>query len=169
MRVNNKSLSYYVLTVLEKSVDTYIRFEDFTYKTHLYAYGNRWAQELPKSSLSKALNRLKKRLLIEGVKVDGQLIYKLTNTGRELIETGREDEANWDGKWRIVVFDIPETKRIVRNLFRRNLKKWGFKHLQKSVWISRRDVYDKLKRYIEELGLDPWVVIIETNKVTRTI
>lgn len=71
----------------------------------------------------------------------------------------------WDGKWRIVIFDIPEERRIIRNLFRRNLKKWGFKQLQKSVWISKSNFYSKIVDYIKDLGIDHWVVVLETDKI----
>lgn len=40
----------------------------------------------------------------------------------------------WDGLWRIVVFDIPEAKRSERDSLRRLMRQVGFKQLQKSVW-----------------------------------
>ena len=70
----------------------------------------------------------------------------------------------------MVIFDIPEEKRIIRNLFRRNLKKWGFKHLQKSVWISKRNVFDKLESYIKDLGIEKWIIVMEVHRLsTHTI
>ena len=43
--------------------------------------------------------------------------------------------TKWDGKWRIVMFDIPETKTKLRNIIRFHLKKIGFLQIQGSVWI----------------------------------
>lgn len=160
------TLSYIILDILEKSVDGYIRLEDFTYKSHLYAYGGRWSQALPKSELSRAINRLKLAGLVEKSDINGELIVKLTQLGGEL--TSGFEAKNWDGKWRIVIFDIPESKRLVRDLFRRNLKKWGFRHLQKSVWVSKRDVYDKLVSYIKDLKIDSWVIVIESDRLSST-
>lgn len=41
----------------------------------------------------------------------------------------------WDGKWRLVFFDISNLKRIYREAFRGKLKELGFYQLQKSVWV----------------------------------
>jgi DNA-binding transcriptional regulator PaaX len=64
---------------------------------------------------------------------------------------------NWDKKWRIVIADIPEEKRPIRNVFRRTLVRIGFCQLQKSVWVHPyecqkeieflKDVYE-LKNYL---------------------
>lgn len=165
MRVYKKSLTNAILLTLEKAVDGYVRVEDFAYHHYRYHYGY---PDLKKSSLSQALKRLREGGLIEQVKLKNDVIIKLTQAGKELISDG-SDEKEWDRKWRIVIFDIPEQRRVIRNLFRRNLKKWGFKHLQKSVWISKRNIFDKLNSYIRDLGIEKWVIVIESNKLTHTI
>lgn len=66
----------------------------------------------------------------------------------EFIKFGlREKQKNWDGKWRMVIFDISEEKRKKRDFLRTRLKWLGYKELQKSVWIFPYDI----KRDIEEL------------------
>lgn len=162
MRTYKKSLTNAILFALEKTIDGYIRLEDFAYHHYRYHYG---IPELRKSSLSQALKRLREGGLIEQVKLKDDIIIKLTEAGRDLLGNEVEDKV-WDGKWRIVIFDIPEEKRIIRNLFRRNLKKWGFKHLQKSVWISKRNVFDKLEYYIKDLGIEKWVIVMEVNRMS---
>lgn len=162
MRTYKKSLTNAILFALEKTVDGYIRLEDFAYHHYRYHYG---VPHLKKSSLSQALKRLREGGLIEQVKLKDDIIIKLTEEGRDLISDRFEDK-DWDGKWRVVIFDIPEEKRIIRNLFRRNLKKWGFKHLQKSVWVSKRNVFDKLESYIKDLGIEKWVIVMEAERLT---
>lgn len=152
--------------VLEKAVDGYVRFEHFAYNPGLYAYYDYWDRPLKKSGLAQALKRLREQGLIEEDKIGHEVILKLTDAGRDLVLDTEIDDKKWDGKWRIVVFDIPEQKRLVRDLFRRNLKKWGLKHLQKSVWVSKRDIFNKLAGYIKDLGIEKWVVVIETDKHT---
>ncbi|MCR4305512.1 MAG: hypothetical protein NUV73_00320 [Candidatus Daviesbacteria bacterium] len=161
-KVYKKSLTNAILFALEKTIDGYIRVEDFTYHHYRYHYG---IPELKKSSLSQALKRLREGGLIEQIKLKNDVLIKLTEAGKDLI-SNQFEEKNWDGKWRVVLFDIPEEKRIIRNLFRRNLKKWGFKHLQKSVWISKRNVFDKLELYIKDLGIERWVIVMEVNRLT---
>ena len=121
-----------------------------------------------KSELSLVLKRLRERGLIEQIKLKDDIIIRLTEEGRDLVGNNFEDKE-WDGKWRVVIFDILEEKRIIRNLFRRNLKKWGFKHLQKSVWISKRNVFDKLESYIKDLGIEKWVVVMEVDRLSTSI
>lgn len=162
MRTYKNSLTNAILFALEKTVDGYIHLEDFAYHHYRYHYG---IPELKKSSLSQALKRLREGGLIEQVKLKNDVLIKLTEAGKDLI-SDKFEEKDWDRKWRIVVFDIPEEKRIIRNLFRRNLKKWGFKHLQKSVWISKRNVFDKLESYIKDLGIEKWVIVMEVNRLT---
>ena len=41
----------------------------------------------------------------------------------------------WDGKWRVVVFDVWENTRSKRDILRYEIKNFGFIQLQKSVWI----------------------------------
>lgn len=152
------SLSWWILLALEKAVDGYVVFEDFIYNPLL-------ERPVKKSELSLVLRRLRERGLVEQVKLKDDVIIKLTEAGRDLVNNKFEDK-DWDGKWRVVIFDIPEEKRIIRNLFRRNLKKWGFKPLQKSVWMSKRDVFNKLESYIKDLEIEKWVVVMEVNRLT---
>ena len=45
------------------------------------------------------------------------------------------DQASWDGKWRILMFDIPESKRESRDSLTNKLRNLGFIQFQKSVWV----------------------------------
>lgn len=161
--LKKSSLSYAILGILEKSIDGYVRMEDFAINSYDYAYG--YDRSLSKSALSKAIKRLREKGYVEQSVLDQKIILKLTSEGGNFLKPDEFSKNDWDGKWRIVIFDIPESKRVIRNLFRRNLKKWEFKNLQKSVWISKRDVYLKLVKYIEELNLSQWVLVIETDKI----
>ena len=55
---------------------------------------------------------------------ESEIIIKLTDAGKTeaLWEKVRQLEGVWDGKWRIVAFDIPESHSLTRNLFRRRLQ-----------------------------------------------
>lgn len=162
MEIKKGSASYWVLYVLEKSVDGYCRVEDFAYHHYRYHYG---IPELKKPALAAALKRLREKGYINKDYInEKELVIKLTDEGRDILMLEGGEPEKWDGKWRIVVFDIPESKRLIRNLFRRNLKKWGFKHLQKSVWISKKNVTDQLFNYIKDLGIEKWVWVFESEK-----
>jgi len=81
-------------------------------------------------------------------------IIKITNKGklialREKINQ-KQNNKQWDRKWRIVIFDIPENDRKERNFLRSYLKSFGLKELQKSVWVYP---YDIEKEFYEFLRL----------------
>lgn len=164
MKIRKGGLSYILLTLLEGAVDGTVLLSDFAGNPGNYSILGR-DYPLKRSALSKAIARLKKRGLITREREDDdKVILKLTNEGKTAMFLMVEDDKQWDGKWRVVVWDIPEQKRIIRNLFRRNLKKWGFKNLQKSVWVSKKDVYEKLTAYVKDLGIEKWVWIFESDK-----
>ena len=48
----------------------------------------------------------------------------------------------WDGKWRILIFDIPERRKILREKIRNTLHSVGFVRLQDSVWAYPYDCED---------------------------
>jgi predicted transcriptional regulator/CRISPR/Cas system-associated endoribonuclease Cas2 len=58
---------------------------------------------------------------------------KLTLRAYEKISKKRKE--TWDGRWRIVIFDIKEYKRSVRDALRFQLVAFGFVKLQNSVWV----------------------------------
>jgi len=45
----------------------------------------------------------------------------------------------WDKKWRVLIFDIPEKKRNIRDKVRNTLNAMGFARLQDSVWVFPYD------------------------------
>lgn len=154
----------YLLIALEKTVDGYIRLEDFLYNTHIYAKG--YDRPLKKTSFSKAIKRLREKGFIE-VTNEKEIVIKLTDEGktRALWEEIRHLENVWDQKWRIVAFDIPETHSLTRNLFRRRLKELGFKQMQKSIWISKASCTNLIRSYVKDLGISKWVNVLEAENV----
>jgi phenylacetic acid degradation operon negative regulatory protein len=65
---------------------------------------------------------------------------RLTEKGRLHALGGRDPETcwatPWDGKWRLVLFDIPEREMNLRTNLRRHLLARRFGYLQNSVWVS---------------------------------
>ncbi|MBI3290236.1 hypothetical protein HYZ78_02480 [Candidatus Microgenomates bacterium] len=119
-----------------------------------------------KYAISRAIKRLRERKLLElEEKRTGEIVLRLTNTGKDFIYLLKEEDNQWDGKWRIVIFDIPESKRLVRDVLRRRLKSWKFERWQKSVWASKKNFTAKMRDLIKELEIDDWVLVIESDNV----
>lgn len=105
-------------------------------------------------SIYKALRKLQSQNFIERINKHGRPHLKLTPQGREEIITKvpffKRGSQEWDGHWRIVLFDIPEGKRQRRDLLRRHLKQLGFGQWQKSVWVSPFKVEELLTDFFEK-------------------
>lgn len=160
------AISDIVLLALEKTVDGYVRVEDFTYHHYRYHYG---APKLKKASFAQALKRLREQGFIDLDNFNNNLILKLTDKGREeaLLRKILKNEE-WDGIWRIIIFDIPEKHRRVRNMLRSKLKTWGFSPWQKSVWASKKDITNLLRQFIQQLKIEKWVLVIESTNTGYT-
>lgn len=70
----------------------------------------------------------------------GKRLHRLTETGRAAARGGSDPEnawsTQWDHRWRIFLFDIPERERSKRRQLTRALAGAGCGCLQGSVWIS---------------------------------
>ena len=158
-----RKITDFVLFCLEKSVDGYVRFEDFTYHHYRYQYG---IPELKKSSLSQALKRLREGGFIEYLS-DEKLIYRLTDKGKDraVWASIKDDSQKWDKKWRLVIFDVPEKRRAARDLLRSKLKQWEFIKFQKSVWGTKKNCTKPLRDFIKNVGIEDWVMVVEASDI----
>ena len=83
-------------------------------------------------------------------------------------ERMKRKEKLSNGEWIMVFFDIPEKLKSKRNTLRRRLKELEFQQLQKSIWITRYDIVDFLKKELKELEVGSFVkflVVKEINDV----
>lgn len=158
------TVSDFILLALEKSIDGFIRFEDFASNPGYYAYWDGWNYPLKKNSLSQALRRLRLYGYIDLEEYNNKLVLKLTDTGKlEALLRKILLDDKWDGKWRIIIFDIPEKHKKIRDVLRSKLKTWGLVPWQKSVWASKKDVTKLLREFVKKIGIEKWVVILEST------
>lgn len=98
------------------------------------------------SYLKTTVGKLHRKGLI-AFKQDGEKKYIIiTSKGEELLAEYElrdyvfpELKKKWDGKWRVVVFDIRECDRSLRNMLRDSLVHIGFRKVQHSVWVFPYD------------------------------
>lgn len=75
-----------------------------------------------------------------------------------------EKPKRWDKKWRVLIFDIKEKRRDVRDKLRRTLITIGFVRLQDSVWVypySCDDLITLLKSDFK-IGKELLYLIVDT-------
>ena len=80
-------------------------------------------------------------------------------------------KKRWDKKWRVLIFDIPEKKRNLRNQIRKSLVSVGFMRLQDSVWIYPYDCeeYITLLKAEFKIGKDVLYMIVEELEYDKPI
>ena len=94
-----------------------------------------------RSGLRRQVVVLEKQQLIErnSLATDDRA-YRLTWQGRLHVLGGRDPQErwsrDWDGRWRLVLFDLPTAQNTRRTRLRRYLRNKGFGYLQNSVWIT---------------------------------
>lgn len=98
--------------------------------------------------------------------------FRLTRKGRaklEKVQPARYSEKAkkvWDGTWRLLIFDIPESEKSTREYLRLELKKRGFYMLQLSVWVTPYQVEDDLREIIEEIGARYYVRFMVVKEIS---
>lgn len=100
--------------------------------------------------ISKGIWNLKKSGYLKTKKIENKEKLYLTSKGRveiikDILKEKKEKELSWDGKWRAIIFDVPEASRRDRDFLRRELLLIGFKELQKSVWVYPYETKKELR------------------------
>src|SRR3989338_5719536 len=118
----------------------------------------------------KVTERLRRRNLIFGERQGKRITFELTDEGRveaDKIKLKLEmaKRKRWDGKWRIIIFDVPEKMRGKRDLLRKELIAFGFMQLQKSVWAYPYKLPEEFIDLWKNAGILSYCVIIEAVKI----
>ena len=119
---------------------------------------------------SLALSRLKKKDLI---KFSDDDLFSLTEKGMGVLLKFNIDDIKladfnaqkWDGIWRVLIFDIPEPTRAIRNLFRAKLQELEFYTLQKSVYVTPRPCEKEMTELARALKISDKVLVLEAKKL----
>lgn len=121
------------------------------------------------------------RLVAKGyamwVEKGGKKYLRITPAGRKAFafEQAKASLGNqkkkWDGRWRMVAFDIPERRRRVRSCLRAIMGEIGFVRLQDSVWVYPYDCEDFFALLKTELkiGKDALYAIADTIEHDKSL
>ncbi|MCF7847733.1 MAG: hypothetical protein K9M45_02695 [Kiritimatiellales bacterium] len=119
---------------------------------------------------SSAVYRLEKAGLIAKRKTDGSLpSLTLSKKGETRFSGINRPEkywnANWIGIWYVLMFDVPETNRAYRDSLRGFLKRHRMGCLQKSVWVTPRDIRPEYQDLNEAAAVDDVAFLFEAKTV----
>lgn len=117
--------------------------------------------------VKRTLGRLRHQELIE----KGDDGYQLTTKGKRwllkytLTELSVPKPIKWDGRWRLVIYDVIGRKAASRALFRTTLKKIGFYNVQESVWAYPYPCEKEIHFLRDYCGMGDNVIYIIAHKI----
>lgn len=131
-------------------------------------------KKIDRRSFVRSYKKLSDCKLVEEKKLpDGSFKLVLTEEGKRqariLSLMGSsikfKKPKRWDGKWRIVLFDIPEKSRAFRDILREHLRELKFYKLQHSVFVSPEPFEKPILELISLYSAQPYVRVITATKI----
>lgn len=124
---------------------------------------------VPTGRQKEIINRARDRLLKQGLLRRENGFLRLTPKGQDRFRllqarvSAMTRPHRWDSRWRVLIFDIPEYRKGLRDKIRRTLESIGFVRLQDSVWIYPYDCEDlvALLKADFKIGKDVLYMIVE--------
>lgn len=129
-------------------------------------------KEVNKKDLGRIVKRLEKQEMISIREVGNKISIEITEKGkRRLLEYDFENiqlkAKKRDGKWRIIIFDIPEDRKRNRDAFRKKLIQIGCVRLQDSVFISAFPCKDEIDFLVNFLEISDFVTVATLDQIER--
>lgn len=120
-------------------------------------------------SMSQYISYLKRMGYIAIPKGKSIGILHITAKGKEKALVGqkkvRELLPRKDGKMIMLMYDIPKRKQGIRQAFRGALESMEYQMLQKSVWVSSKDVLEETERVAREYNLEDCINLFVIEKI----
>lgn len=125
-----------------------------------------------KKDLGRILKRLEKQEMISLKEINGKTSIEITEKGkRRLLEYDFENielkTKKRDGKWRLVIFDIPEEKKTSRDAFRKKLLQMEFMRLQDSVFVSAYPCKNEIDFLANYLEISDYITLLTIDNIER--
>ncbi len=128
-----------------------------------------YASYIADKRLNSLIYKLHKKGWLKVEYKEAKRIITLTNKGEleALFQkaTLPPESNTWDNKWRLIIFDIPEDARRVRDKLRKLLRQFGFKPLQASVYISPYALSEEAIKFLKNSGLIRYIRMLRVDKI----
>lgn len=129
-------------------------------------------KNIKNKDLGRIVKRLEKQRMIDFTEENGQIKITITDKGKTRLLTYNYSEMaikkpKTDGKWRLVIFDVPEKRKRDRDSFRRKLLELGFTRLQDSVFASPYPCKEEIDFLANYLNISDFVTLAVVEKIER--
>lgn len=125
---------------------------------------------ISEQAVRSALSRMCKKGWLRADKAGINSYYSLTSKGEKLLTEGRErifefqkTAEDWDGRWFILTYSIPEEKRDLRERLRKQMSWLGYGPLSYGTWVSPRGYLREVEEIVENLGVRKYVEVFSAN------
>lgn len=88
----------------------------------------------------------------------------LNQKSRDVLKVFETERGDKDPKNLLLLYDIPEDKRSERNWFRRQLVKFHFVMIQRSVWVGPAPLPKEFLEYLNKVGLKDTIKTFKLEK-----
>lgn len=134
-------------------------------------YNSLTGDRYSKKQVANHFYELKRQGYIESVEWEGEKAIRLTGKAKiKLIENITGEKA-CDQKNRYVSFDIPERLHNKRDLFRRAIKRMGFRQVQQSLWVINKNVGELVEIAASEYKVEEYVayIVAESSNIDEFV
>lgn len=123
--------------------------------------------------IRQALRALHKRRLIEYVERKNETYVYVTEKGKTRVQQFQIDalslpQKEWDKRWRLIFFDIPEAQGKARRAFQKQLRSLGCLPIQKSIFVYPHACQDEIDFVASFWGIQSYIRYIETDDLGRS-
>ncbi|MFQ5661634.1 MAG: hypothetical protein ACE5F2_00045 [Candidatus Paceibacteria bacterium] len=139
------------------------------------AMAKEW-KDIDERKLRRSIRALyKEKLLDEIHNRDGTTTLVLNKEGKKFALTYNlenmkiKKQSKWDKKYRIVIFDIPERLRKVRDSLRMHLQDLDFSELQKSVFVHPYECSKEIEYIVEFYRIKKHVRFIVADSIDNEL
>jgi len=130
------------------------------------------SRSVESAAIKRKLRRLERVGLVAMSEQNGKTKLYLTKAGKQKVLEYQADDIHiprqnpWDELYRFVMFDIPERKKLAREVFRSRLVQLGFKKIQHSVWRHQYPCHQEIEFLTHLYGIAGYVDVVEGKKIS---
>lgn len=144
--------------------------------TKILLYSIAFGEKLPENLYSnrkilQGFSSLRRYKFIRRIRNEEDASYALTSKGKARLNyiiidnIELKNQKHWNGKWYLVMYDLPIRFKRVRNALRWKLKDLGFFQFQKSVWAYPYPCEEEILFVADFFGVRKYVEILEVDKI----
>ncbi len=149
--------------IAKSSVDILLNVKQ-EQRIRIYGFIKKFYPYEPYRKIYTQIYQLEKRGYLEKYRLKDVEYLRLSGKGSAALISA---DRTRDGKWKMIIFDIPEQQREVRDYLRTKLKQLGFKKWQNSIWITPYSLPNDLLKELHKLSERLFIRLIIVESINN--